>query len=206
MNLSAPQTAVMSRIDGQILRVLAGTTRPLSGREVARLARASPASVWRALQRLVDHGVVSTQEAGSGAALLHTLNRDHVGAEPLVALLRLHESLFGRIGDAVGSWRIRPIHVSIFGSAARGEGSTESDIDVFVVRPRAVDREDEQWRSQLDELAASIHAWSGNHGGLIDVAESELPRMRREQRPIVAALEEDAVVLFGPPIQQVFGH
>ena len=37
-----------------------------------------------------------------------------------------------------------PRSVPLFGSAARGDGDTASDIDILVIRPRDVDEEDER--------------------------------------------------------------
>ncbi len=63
-------------------------------------------------------------------------------------------------------WRVGPIHVSVFGSAARANGDVESDIDVFVVRPEAIGEDNEQWRAQIDKLAKDVESWSGNHAGI----------------------------------------
>ena len=59
MNLTAPSSVLLSTADGPILGVLAGTTRALSGREVARLSGLSANGAWKALRRLVEHGLVS---------------------------------------------------------------------------------------------------------------------------------------------------
>jgi predicted nucleotidyltransferase len=193
-------------IEGAILTALAGTTRPLSGREVARVAGTSVNGSWRALRRLVAHGLVSQQEAGDGAALLYTLNREHVAAEPVLLLVRLRDRFFERIRDSLAGWPIQPLHVSVFGSTARGNGDTESDVDLFVVRPREVNEDDEAWRAQLGRLAEDVRSWSGNQAGIAELAESELPRLRREQPPIVEELERDAVVLVGPPIAELVGR
>ncbi|HYZ93067.1 MAG TPA: hypothetical protein VFA34_11865 [Actinomycetota bacterium] len=81
---------------------------------------------------------------------------------------------------------------------ARGDGDTESDIDLFVVRPTGVSEENATWRNQLDELAASIRRWTGNRSSISEVAKPELARLRRERPPVVAELEKDSVVLAGP--------
>jgi hypothetical protein len=60
--------------------VLAHTARPLTGREIVRLARrGSERGVRLVLHRLVDHELVSAQEAG--AATLYVLNREHVAGQ-----------------------------------------------------------------------------------------------------------------------------
>jgi Nucleotidyltransferase domain len=203
VNLSFPYTAALSRTDGQVLSVLAGTTKPLGGREVARLAGVSQNGAWRALRRLVDQGVVIEQPAG-GRSMLHTLNRDHLAAEPIIALTRLRSILFERLKQHLAAWEVQPIHASIFGSAARGDGDTESDIDILVIRPREVEEEDDLWRSQIDSLAAAIHSWTGNHAGIAEIAERDLARLRRERPPVIKDVVADGITLVGEEPSSLF--
>lgn len=203
VDLSSPYAAALSRTDGQVLSVLAGTTAPLGGREVARLAGISQNGAWRALRRLVEQGVVFEQPAG-GRSLLYTLNRDHLAADAIITLTRLRSILIERIKERVAHWKIRPTHVSIFGSAARGDGGTDSDIDILVVRPRDVEEEDERWRSQIDSLAADVHSWSGNHAGIAEIPERDLARLSRERPPVVASIEADAITLTGDEPSMLF--
>lgn len=50
----------------------------------------------------------------------------------------------------------------LFGSAARGDGSETSDIDIAVVRADSVDPDDADWSSQLVELSDAVTRWTGN--------------------------------------------
>ena len=203
MNLSFPYTAALSRTDGQVLSVLARTTKPLGGREVARLACVSQNGAWRALRRLVDQGVVIEQPAG-GRSMLYTLNRDHLAADPIITLTRLRSILIERLKEHLAAWEVQPIHASIFGSAARGDGDTESDIDILVVRPRDVGEEEERWRSQIDSLAAAIHSWTGNHAGIAEIAERDLARLRRARPVVVKNVVADGITLVGDEPSRLF--
>jgi predicted nucleotidyltransferase len=202
MNFSAPHEAVLDRNVGRTLAVLAGTTRPLSGREVATLSHASSSTTWRVLRRLADHGLVRVQEVGSGAALLYSLNRDHLAAEPVIALFDLRQRLFERLRKEFGSWSAPPLHASVFGSAARGYGSTRSDIDIFVVGP-AFDEDEAGWRAQLDRLSELVFEWTGNYAGVSDVSIAEMHRLLETRPPVIHDLERDAVVVAGPPLDQI---
>lgn len=204
MDMSAPHTVLLSQTEARILSALAGTNRPLAGREVARLIGMSQNGVWRTLQRLANHGLLTEQKAGG--AVLYTLNRDHLAADAAVALTRLRSALIERTREALGSWEIKPTHASMFGSAARGDGDTASDIDVFIVRPADTDEEDEKWRSQINTLSDSILRWTGNHAGISEVQDSDVARLRRERPPIVEELERDAVPLLGPPASELLSR
>lgn len=197
MDLARPYTALGSDLTNEVLVTLARTTRPLSGREVARITGRSDKRVREILHELAAHGLANVQEAPP--ALLYTLNRDHVAAPVVEQLANLRRELERRVREAVEGWEVRPIHASVFGSAARGDGDTESDIDLFIVRPDQVAEDDPRWRHQLETLAADVRRWSGNRAGISEVSQRELGRLRREQPPIVADLRSDAVTLVGPP-------
>lgn len=134
-----------------MLAVLAGTTAPLTGRQIARLAaRGTSPSVSAALARLVEQGLVHRQVAGR--AYLHILNRDHVAAPAVQALAGLRGELLRRLRDTFAGWEPSPVHASMFGSAARADGDASSDIDLLVIRPKGVDAEDAAWRDQVHAL------------------------------------------------------
>ena len=205
MNLSAPYTAVAAPTDGAVLALLAGTTRPLSGREVARLIEGTHNTVRLALKRLSEQGIVTVQEAGSGAALLYSLNREHLAAGAVELLANLRERLFTCLRDSMREWAILPAHAYAFGSVARGDGDTSSDIDLFIVRPAGVGEEDQHWRGQLARLADEVRRWTGNHAGIAEVSETDVRRLARDRPRIVGDLQRDAVTLVGVPIRELLG-
>jgi DNA-binding transcriptional ArsR family regulator len=205
MDLSRPWAPIRSPIDMEVLRVLRGTTRPFTGREVARLVRAgSQPSVNAALRRLSDEGLVHAQEAGN--AYLYTLNREHLAAPAVELLADVRAELERRLRDEIAGWKISPVHLSLFGSAARGDGDTKSDIDIFVVRPRHVSDDDPLWREQLDTLSDHVLAWTGNHVGLSEVSEADVRRLRRERPPVIAELTRDAITIAGPESGELLGR
>jgi predicted nucleotidyltransferase len=204
MDVAHPYTTICPTLDSGVLSVLAGTTRALTGREIARLLdRPSHSGVLDALNRLTQQGLVDRQEAGR--ALLFTLNREHLAAPAAEVLAGMRSELLNRLRIAIGSWEIAPVHVSLFGSAARGEGDAESDIDLFIVRPEGVGEEHERWRAQLDLLAQQLERWTGNRAGIAETGEAEVSRLRADGRPIVDELRSDAITLAGPAATAVLG-
>lgn len=204
MDLSRPWALIRSPIDMEVLLVLQGTTRPLTGREVARLVRAgSQPAVNTALRRLAEEGLVRAEEAGN--AYLYTFNREHLGAEAVELLAGIRTELERRLRAEITDWEISPAHVSIFGSAARGDGDTGSDIDIFIVRPAGVAEDDPSWRQQLERLADHVHNWTGNHAALSEVSAADVRRLRRERPPVVDELRRDAITLAGPEPAELFG-
>jgi predicted nucleotidyltransferase len=204
MDLSRPWAVIRSPIDMEVLLVLRGTIRSLTGREVARLVRAgSQPTVNAALRRLAEEGLVRSEEAGN--AYLYTFNREHLAAPALEQLADIRSELVRRLRAEIADWEIAPAHVSIFGSAARGDGDTRSDIDVFIVRPKHVTEDDPHWRAQLERLSDQVYAWTGNHVGLSEVSAADMRRLRRERPPVIEELSRDAITLAGPAPTDLLG-
>lgn len=188
----------------EVVVVLRGTTRPLTGREVSRLVRlGSQPAVNAALRRLAEEGLVWSEEAGN--AYLYTFNRDHLAAPALEQLADIRSELERRLRAEIAEWEIAPKHASIFGSAARGEGDTNSDIDIFLVRPPGLAADDRRWRAQLENLSDRVHAWTGNRIGLSEVSAADVRRLRRERPPVVEELRRDAINLAGAPATELLG-
>lgn len=143
------------------------------------------------------------QEAGAGAAFLYILNRNHLAAEPVLALLQLRLRLVEKLKDRMKGWAVPPFHASLFGSAARGDGSTESDIDLLIVRPAATGEDYPVWRDALDSVAEAVLRWTGNHASVIEISVDEVERLRRERPEIVMELKRDAITLIGSKVEQL---
>lgn len=197
MDLSNGLTVVTPTLDASVLRTLVRTSRPLSGRQIAKLAdRGSVTGLQLVLARLVAQGIVTADVHPS--VTHYVLNREHLAAGPVIELAELHTKLQEQLVALIRSWQLAPQHASLFGSAARRDGDASSDIDVLLVH-----RDDEQstdaWERQVDELARSIRRWTGNEPGILDVSTSAMNRMRRHREPLVESLERDSVLLFGVP-------
>jgi hypothetical protein len=203
MNLAHPHMAITGGgLEGEVLSVLGGTLKQLTGRQVARLARrGSDRGVRLALNRLAEQGIVETFDAPP--AVLYSLNLDHIAAPIAIRLAHLRQQLLDLLKESASAWPTPATHLSIFGSAARADGDEQSEIDLFVVRPGTVDAEDAAWRGQLDALRESVRRWTGNHAGISEVGEAELRELATERPPIVRDLERDAVTLIGKDVAQL---
>ena len=199
MDLGRPYSSVSPTLEGDVLAVLARTSGPLTGRAVARLAaRGSQSGINRALDDLVSQGIVGRADAGSSDHYL--LNRDHVAAPAVEHIAGLRSLLWERLRQAIADWEPPVVHASVFGSAARGEGGIESDIDVLVVHGEDVDPEAAGWRDQVATLGDQIRRWTGNHAGMVELASADLPVLARERPALAEALRADAVTLVGPDV------
>ena len=198
MDVSRPYGVLSHPLDGAVLHVLTGTTGGLSGRRVAELTGNTQEGVRKALRRLAGTGIVEEREAGN--AILYSFNRRHLAAPAVEQLTDLRRALLTRLTEALAGWTSAPAHASLFGSAARGDGDTSSDIDLFVVRPAVVEADDPGWREQIERLPGEIHDWTGNHANIVEVSEHALGDLRRRRPPVTDSLKADAVTLLGPEV------
>jgi predicted nucleotidyltransferase len=202
MDVSKPYGVIAHPLDSAVLHVLTGANSGLTGRRIARLAKeGTQQGVAKALNRLSEEGIVDREAAGN--AILFKLNREHLAADSIEQLMRLREELVKRLAMELSDWAIKPVHASMYGSAARSDGDARSDIDLFIVRPRGVKAESMEWQDQLERLAARVEAWTGNRAGVVDVSEDDLATLRRRRQAIVGELERDALQLMGQDVSVV---
>jgi predicted nucleotidyltransferase len=196
MDIKHPIHAVVPTLDGPVLEVLARTTRPLTGREVHRLAgTGSPNGIRLALVRLTEQGVVDAEQRST--AVFYAANRDHLAWAAVETLASLRRNLIQRIRTELASWQPAPIHASLFGSAARGDGDAASDIDLLLVRSDEVGEEDSPWAEQVDELRQHVAIWTGNRCQAFQLDSQRLAEHVQAKDPLIDAWLRDTIPLAG---------
>lgn len=197
MDLSSPISSIIPSAYGPVLAALARAGVPLSGRQVAGLVegQVSRSRVNSVLAELSTSGIVLRE--AHPPSVLYEFNREHVAAPFVEALADLRQLLLVRIRAEVESWDQPAVAVWMFGSAARGDGSAESDIDILVVRPDSLDEDDQVWCSQLAQLADEVRAWSGNACEVLELSRAEVAESVRSGQSLATDLRRDAVPLGG---------
>jgi predicted nucleotidyltransferase len=105
----------------------------MSGRQVARQAGINHQTCAVALGRLEELGVVRRQ--GSGQSQLFQLNRENLLVRDLlIPLLRKERDVFPRVVRRLAELTTgRCVRALVFGSVARGEEQTGSDLDLLLI-------------------------------------------------------------------------
>jgi predicted nucleotidyltransferase len=203
MDLANPMQSVIPSAHGAVLNALARTDLPLSARRIAELTRPkfSQRRVNDVLGHLADAGIVVRESRPPSN--IYRLNREHVAADGILALAQMWSALVGRIRANLGTWPVAPEAAWLFGSAARGERTERSDLDVFLVRPASglASAISEAWEHQTEALANKIKNWSGNRCEVIEMEAAELRAAVDRDDRLIRDLREQAVVLAGtdPP-------
>jgi hypothetical protein len=194
MDFREPLATITPTLDGDVLRVLARADAEMTGREIQRMAGSgSPQGIRNAADRLTAQGVVSRRLVGN--AHLYTLNREHLASQWIEGLASLPEQLTQRLRGAVGAWKQAPVAALLFGSIARGEGTSDSDLDLLVVRPLGCDPDMPAWRGQIAELQEHATAWTGNDARVLEYGEDEFEQ--GDADPVLASALDEGIELFG---------
>lgn len=225
MDLTDPTRAVTATLDGPVLAVLARSGRPMTVGDVAKeMPRGSEVGVRRSLARLVEQGIVRATEMGRNR--VHELNREHIAAPVADLLADLRLELWKRLRAHLAAWNPKPLYGCVFGSAARGDGGSASDIDVLLVHapfpgdsdPRRrsaglsdqiaglateaialqlTERQAAKWRRQVDELHRHVRAWTGNPLQAVEMSRFEWADHKRRCTSLFEDISRDAVQVAG---------
>jgi predicted nucleotidyltransferase len=203
MDLANPMQSVIPSAHGAVLNALARTDLPLSARRIAELTRPkfSQRRVNDVLGHLAEAGIVVRESRPPSN--IYRLNHDHVATEGILALAQMWSALVMRIRADLGTWSVAPEAAWLFGSAARGERTERSDLDVFLVRPAGglASEISEAWEHQTGALVNKIKSWSGNRCEVTEMEAAELRAAVDRDDRLIRDLREQAVVLAGsdPP-------
>lgn len=227
VDLTDPTRAVTPTLDGPVLAVLARAGKPLTVGEVAlQMPRGSEIGVRRSMSRLVDQGIVRATEMGRNR--VHELNRQHLAAPVAEMLSGLRLELWGRLRKALGTWNPKPVYGCVFGSAARGDGNAQSDIDLLLIHPplpgetapwghsgsrgddagaganfRVVpltERQLAKWQCQVDQLRSLVRSWTGNPLQVLEMTTIDWADHKRRQSALFVEIGHDAIEVVGTPL------
>jgi predicted nucleotidyltransferase len=196
MDLGRPLRTVTPTVDGDVLTALAGADASFTVPSLHRvMGRHSEAGVRKAVHRLVDQGIVTVERAGRTE--LYRLNRDHLAAAPVIALANLRDTYIERLRTHIATWPVAPRLVMLFGSAARGDMDTGSDIDLFVVTDEAEAADDDPWAEPLMALVAASTTWTGNDTRILRYRAVDLVGDGGRADPVIESIRRDGIHVTG---------
>lgn len=134
MKLNRPLEQIFSaKSNVSVLRTLNERSNGVSGREISRLTSLSLRTVQLTLAHLVRTGIVKIFVGNKEH--LYVLNRENYFAKSLIEEIfkvedNFRKSIYSEIKKTIGK---DAISVLLFGSAARGNDTIESDLDICIV-------------------------------------------------------------------------
>jgi predicted nucleotidyltransferase len=189
VDLGAPVLDVAPTVRGALLQALARLEQPVTRRQLAAAAGVAPGNASAVIEELVQAGLVSETVAGRSSMVV--LNRNHLAAGPVLALAGLRGELIRRLRarlsvwpDLLGAW--------LFGSVARGDASSDSDVDLLIV---AEDLQSPDLHDRLSHLQADVRSWTGNDLQLVEHSPSSWRKLVRAKNPLIEQIRLDGIAL-----------
>lgn len=192
MQLNHPLATITPTLDGDVLALLAQHEAAVTTGQLHRILTSySEEGIRKVVRRLAGQGIVQSERVGNTYS--YRLNREHLAAGPVMELARLLATLLSRIEERLASWPVPPVYAAVFGSAARGTMTPDSDLDLLLIRPD--DRPPGDWDEQVGELAADVTRWTGNDTRTVQYTVSEVGADRSE--PVLRAVLDEGLTVAG---------
>jgi len=121
------------------------------------------------------------------------LNRSHLAAGPVLALAGLRGELIRRLRERLSAWP-ELLGAWLFGSVARGDADSESDIDLLIV---ADDLRSLGLHERMAQLHADIRSWTGNDLQVVEHSAASWRKLVRTKNRLVEQIRLDGIALTG---------
>jgi predicted nucleotidyltransferase len=191
VDLGSPVLDVAPAVRGALLQVLARLEQPVTRRQLAAAAGVAPGNASAVIEELIQSGLVSETVAGRSSMVV--LNRNHLAAGPVLALAGLRGELIRRLRERLSVWP--DLHGAwLFGSVARGDADSDSDVDLLIV---ADDLQSPDLHERLSRLQADVRTWTGNDLQLVEHSRSSWRKLVRAKNPLVEQIRLDGIALAG---------
>ena len=176
-----------------VLRTLVDTTTGRTGNEVARMSGMQPRSALKALSSLEELGIVRRQRGGRDH--IFTLNRDHFLVKNAVSVLYQSEREFEEETYSVLSnlLKSKAVNVTVFGSAARHEETSLSDLDFCCIVKSEKDKE--RVRSLLNQESSRFYREFGVK--LVPIFFTVTEAKTRKNAPLLRRIAKEGKLLSG---------
>jgi predicted nucleotidyltransferase len=192
-----PVEAVIPGATGRLLAALAQVEAELPVSTLARLAGVGRTRASGIIGELSDLGIVERREIGR--TVLVSLAKHSVAGELIDRLAHLGSEVIARLRTLASELDPAPETLLMFGSFARGEADSHSDLDLLAVRSPSANPD--KWAAALSVFAEQAHELAGSPVQVLDYDLDELRRKAgpraRVGRDFWNAVRRDAIVLTG---------
>ena len=193
MQVQSPFLAITRSLDGAVLDSLVRARAPMSIAEIARSTENSYAGVRSCVLRLTAQGTVRASPAGK--LTLFSFNDEHILAQAIREIVGAKSRLWDRITTLITElFADPPVYAAVFGSAATGSMRDDSDIDVYLERPKRADHD--RFEVDAESLAWQVSRLTGNEVRPLIYGEEEVSGAMADQR-VLADIARDGVTVAG---------
>lgn len=188
----------------KILRFLFDEKDEHTGRGIAKGIGMSVSSTHKTLQRMKDEGLVSVRKKGN--AILYKLREDNYIVKKLLEpLFKREESIYKDVISSIKKNLFREkkeiLSIAIFGSVARREETSRSDIDLVVITKSKIGKT--KIDKAMDKLSIDVAKKFGASISPYILTEVEIKRKQVEKRPIIRSILNNNQLIYGEPIERI---
>lgn len=188
----------------KILRFLFAEKDEHTGRAVAKGIKMSPSSAYNTLQVMKKEGLISAKKKGN--AILYRLQENNYAVKKLLAPLfekekAVYDDVALFIRKSLMKHKSEVISIAIFGSIARKEETSGSDIDLLVI----VENKNGKIKinKAIDELSAAIaKSFSAALSPYI-LTRLEIRQKYHKKQPVIISILENNRLIYGEPIERI---
>jgi predicted nucleotidyltransferase len=191
VNLGAPLLDVAVGVRGALLQELVRLEQPVTRRQLAAAAGVAPGHASAVVEDLIRTGLVTETPAGRSSMV--ALNRSHLAAGPLLALVGLRGELVHRLRARFSDWP-DVLDAWLFGSVARGEATGDSDVDLLIV---VDDVNSSELHDRLAQLISDVRSWTGNETQVVEHSLASWRKLVRAKNMLVNQIRLDGIALTG---------
>ncbi len=191
MHLGSPVLDVAPTVRGALIQALARLEQPVTRRQLAAAAGVAPGNASGVIEELIQTGLVGETVAGRSSMVV--LNRNHLAAGPVLTLAGLRGELIRRLRERLSAWPDLQ-GAWLFGSVARGDADSDSDVDLLIV---ADDLQSPDLHERLSRLQADVRSWTGNDVQLVEHSQASWRELVRAKNPLVEQIRRDGIALTG---------
>ena len=183
------------------LRILMDATRPLSGREIARLAHMNHRSCLQALTRLEHIGFVNRNRGGRDH--LFTVNRDHrLWAEGILPMLEIERRHLGRLAKRLRKELSYYVESAIlFGDCVTKREAQDTTVDLcLIINNRLTEHE---IRTHLKLITPLVWKRYGATLQAVVMSEADFIRRMKRGQAFVQTIQKEGQVISGKTVREL---
>jgi len=188
----------------KILRFLFAERDEHTGRGIARGIGMSVSSTYKTLQKMKDEGLISVRKKGN--AILYTLQKNNYIVKKLLEPLfekerSISNDLILCIRKNLFREKKEILSIVIFGSVARKEETSRSDIDLVVVTKNKIGKT--KVDRAMDKLSIDMAKKFGAAVSPYILTEVEIKKRHAEKRAIIHSILNNNKLIYGEPIERI---
>jgi len=188
----------------KILRFLFTEKDEHTGRRIAKGIKMSPSSTYTTLQEMKKEGLISARKKGN--AILYNLQESNYVVKKLLApLFEKEKAIYSDVIFFIRNYLMKHKNeiasAIIFGSVARKEETSKSDIDLLIIVKNK--NEKAKIEKALDKLSIEAAKEFSAAISAYTLTKLEIKQKHRKKQSIITSILESNRLIYGEPIERI---